>query len=107
MSSRNHYEVFENESELHRMHGVIHPMYNELYQFKDFMHVARIINPAICDGAFDRRPCERKLKYIGEEHSHFVNGEEYDAIDFNGATYSIKDYTEKSGKVIGFAFFLN
>jgi hypothetical protein len=71
------------------------------------------------DGAFERRPCRRKLQYIGydgwpeptrsemnaEGHGYFVPGEIYHSYDFNGSTYSIEGYTDVGGKVIGYAYF--
>jgi len=69
--------------------------------------------------AFERRPCRRRLQYIGydgwpeptrsemnaEEHGYFVPGEIYQSYDFNGSTYSIEGYTDVGGKVIGYAYF--
>ena len=69
--------------------------------------------------AFERRPCRRRLQYIGyggwpeptrsemnaEGHGYFVPGEIYQSCDFNGSTYSIEGYTDVVGKVIGYAYF--
>ena len=71
------------------------------------------------DGASERRPCRRTLRYIGFDgwpeptrsemnakgHGNFVRGEIYHSCDFNGATYSIEGYTDAGGKVIGCAYF--
>jgi len=32
------------------------------------MEVAKLINPELCEGAFERRPCRRKLRYIGYDN---------------------------------------
>jgi hypothetical protein len=83
--------------------------------WNDFMAVARVINPALCDHAFERRPCERTLRYIGHEDFEepvrseqpdlegFVHGHIYHSIDFNGATYTLRGKAGES--LIGCAYF--
>lgn len=81
--------------------------------------VRRIIAHFVPDfvaGLFDIRPCERRLRYIGncclEDPSFygeavddfFKVGEVYDSIDYNGGTYSIKGY-ENGNSRIGSAYF--
>jgi hypothetical protein len=55
--------------------------------------------------AFRRKPCIRLLRYLGYETSSddfFKHCEIYESIDFNGATYSIKGYSDTvGGRVIG------
>ena len=83
-----------------------------LYKWKDFMAVAGVLNPSLCEVAFNRRPCARKLRYIGHDHfdepfrsdkptGPFIYGNIYHSIDFNGATYTIKE----TGDCIGAAYF--
>ncbi|HNY50059.1 MAG TPA: hypothetical protein PLV50_06915 [Smithella sp.] len=106
-----HMKGFEKEAALQEMHR--HPeVRKRLYKRGDFMAVARVINPGLCEEAFERRPCERKLRYIGfdnfdesvrsemRDEAH-IYGNIYHSIDFNGATYTIKE----TGAVIGSAYF--
>lgn len=104
-----HMKGFENEAALANMHG--HPQVSSrLYFRNDFMAVARIVNPDLCFGAFERRSCVRRLRYIGHEnheHGHncrkqnYIYGEIYNSVDFNGATYLIKE----TGRIVGMAYF--
>lgn len=106
-----HMEGFEKEQALIEMRG--HPEVKaRLYKWKDFMAVAKVINPSLCEGAFKRRPCERKLRFIGfdnfeepfrseETVESYIYGNIYHSIDFNGGTYTIKE----TGDWIGSAFF--
>jgi len=106
-----HMKGFEKERFLKEMH--IHPdVMNRLYKWTDFMAVAKVLVPHLCEGAFERRLCERKLRYIGfdnfdesvrsemRDEAH-IYGNIYRSIDFNGATYTIKE----TGAVIGSAYF--
>jgi len=116
----NHDEGFEKEAKLRSIHAQVLEIQEALYQWKKFMDVAKLINPELCEGAFERRPCRRKLRYIGydnwpeptrsemnaEGHDHFAHGEIYYSTDFNGATYSIEGCSENNNeRVIGFAYF--
>lgn len=106
-----HMEGFEKEATLARMHS--HPgVSKRLYKRGDFMAVARVLNPDLCKGAFERRPCERTLRYIGydnfeepcrskEPTEPYVYGNIYHSTDFNGGTYTIKE----TGRVTGMAYF--
>lgn len=120
MTICDHDEGFEKEAKLRSIHAQVLEIQEALYKWKKFMEVARLINPELCEGAFARRQCVRKLRYIGydnwpeptrsemnaEGHDHFAHGEIYYSKDFNGATYSIEGYSEKNkGRVIGCAFF--
>lgn len=84
-----HYESFEKEAKLMRLHSQV---ISYLYKWKDFMAVARALNPDLCTDAFERKPCKRRLTYIGEAHEFFINGNVYDSLTFNGATYTIDGY---------------
>ena len=106
-----HMKGFEKEDALRKMHGDPE-VRARLYQRKDFMTVARVINPSLCEGAFERRPCERKLRYIGHDNfdepfrsekptGPLIYGNIYHSIDFNGGTYTIKE----TGDCIGAAYF--
>ncbi len=54
--------------------------------------------PDFFDTSFQSKPCNRKLKYLGEEkNDFFIKGEVYESIDFTGATYSIKGYDGRIG----------
>lgn len=104
-----HMKGFEKEAALANMHGHSQ-VSSRLYFLNDFMAVARVINPELCRGAFERRSCVRRLRYIGHEsyeHDHncrkqnYIYGEIYNSFDFNGATYSIKE----TGMITGMAYF--
>ena len=107
-----HQDSFEKERKFHQILGNAcreNPIIKARTVKKIIAHVA----PDFLDGLFEPRPCLRRLKYIGcgcedIECSHgpefFKMGEIYESFDFNGATYSIKEY--KDGKRrIGFAYF--
>lgn len=118
MKIGNHDEGFEREVKLKQLYIKAREAQEALYQWADFMEVARLVNPELCDGVFERRPCIRRLRYIGydnwpepirselnaDAHTYFIHGEIYYSTDFNGATYSIKGYSD-SGKVIGCSYF--
>jgi hypothetical protein len=82
-------------------------------KWQDFMAVTRKINPELCERAFERKPCKRKLRYIGydnfsevteaekTEKEGLVYGNIYESVDFDGATYTIRE----TGTVIGMAYF--
>lgn len=118
--SDSHDEGFAQEARLKAIYAQVTQVQEHLTPWGDFMAVARLINPELCTGAFERRPCRRQLRYIGyadwpeptrsemnaERHDHFVHGEIYTSTDFNGATYSIAGWSEgEGGRVIGSAYF--
>lgn len=120
MNIGDHDEGFEKEACLREMHNQVSQIQDALDQWGKFMEIARIINPELCEGAFARRSCRRKLRYIGydnwpeptrsemnaEGHDHFAHGEIYYSTDFNGATYSIEGWSENNnGRVIGYVYF--
>ncbi len=107
-----HMKGFEKEATLGSMFS--HPdIRGRFVKYRDFMAVAHVINPELCERAFERRPCERTLRYIGFEDfdeparsqepdaEGFVRGNQYHSIDCNGATYTIKE----TGTVIGMVYF--
>lgn len=98
-----HYEGYEAARRLHEM----------LAQFNSFKEVKAHVGEDLANEAFERKPCVRTLRYIGEEgletdglyaSDFFVKGKLYRSIDFNGATYSIAGYQDGK-RVIGFAYF--
>lgn len=117
----NHEEGFKKEEKLRDIHSAVTEINEHLYQWRDFMSVAELINPELCAGAYERRPCRRKLRYIGgdkwpepqrseinaEGDPHFVHGGIYYSVDFNGATYSIEGYRSDTDKprFIGLVYF--
>ena len=120
MTIGNHDEGFEKEAKLRAIHAQVAHIQDSLYQWATFMEVARLIHPGLCEGAFTRRPCRRKLRYIGHDnwpepirselnaqnHRHFVQGDIYYSTDFNGATYSIEGWSEREcGRATGCAYF--
>jgi hypothetical protein len=94
----NHMDGFEKEDRLQRL--FLDPVVrSRLHRWADFLAVARILSPDLTDRAFERRPCNRTLRFAGDATiaSELVTGELYHALDFNGATYTIKE----TGTVIG------
>ncbi|QOX78234.1 hypothetical protein FY034_04545 [Trichlorobacter lovleyi] len=87
-------EDFENEASLMELHTQV---MDYLYKWKDFMAVARIIRPDLCANVFERRPCRRKLEYIGDHHNFFVKDNIYKSTTFNGATYTFEGYERATG----------
>ena len=120
MNIGNHDEGFEKEARLREIFSQVQEVQEALYMWKKFMEVARLINPELCEGAYVRRPCRRRLRYIGydswpeptrsemneEGHNYFVHCGIYYSTDFNGATYSIEGWSEsESGRVTGCVYF--
>src|ERR1039458_1901918 len=106
MTIENHMEKFEKEEKIKLLWNEVKET-GLLYYWKDFETVAGILIPEIIDGAFERRPCRRKLRYLGEDDPSLVKGNIYHSIDFNGATYTlegIEGYSDGE-KIIGCAYF--
>ncbi len=104
-----HMKGFEKEAALANMH-CHSQVSSRLYFRNDFMAVARVVNPELCRCTFERRSCVRRLRYIGQEnfeHDYngrkrpYVYGDIYNSVDFNGATYSIRE----TGMITGMAYF--
>ena len=87
-------------------------------KYRDFRPIVQILNPSLLEGLHLRRPCVRKLKYIGyadfpdlteeerakeESESRFIVGNLYESKDFNGGTYTIAVNGHEA--VIGSAYF--
>lgn len=121
MNDDAHMKGFEKEDRLRSIWSQVNEIQPSLYMWKDFIDVARWINPDLCARAFERRTCRRTLRYVGhvnwpepdrtqldqepkESDLPLIIGKVYEAIDFNGATYSIK-VTEGEPKVIGCVYF--
>jgi len=121
MAIGNHNERFEKEEEFNEIYSKVIKINPSLYMMRDFENVVRLINPKLLEGLFEKRPCIRKLRYIGhddwpepirtemkdEQHDYFVYGEIYYSVDFTGATYSFEGYVDDEGKPkrIGCAYF--
>lgn len=76
-----------------------------------FCKIVCSVAPDLMRDIFKIRPFERKLRYVGYRHAetpaekhyrHLTQGQIYEAIDYNGGSYSIKGY---EGKRFGSAFF--
>ena len=115
-----HEEGFVKEAKLRSLHAEVSQRQEALYPWDRFMEAARLINPELCAGAFARKPCRRKLRYIGGDswpeptrsemnaagHDYFVHGEIYYSTDFNGSTYSIEGGTDRdNARGTGCAYF--
>jgi ankyrin repeat protein len=62
-------------------------------------HIIAHFAPEFLKGLFERRPCVRKLRYVGcgcaeqpcpHGNPDFVQGQVYESIDFNGGTYTVR-----------------
>jgi ankyrin repeat protein len=62
-------------------------------------HIIAHFAPEFLKGLFERRPCARKLRYVGcgcaeqpcpHGNPDFVQGQVYESIDFNGGTYTVR-----------------
>lgn len=104
MSTRDHYEGFEEEEKFQTVLGLaIRDC--PIIMARTVKNIIAHYQPEIVENLFEIRKCERRLRYIGcgceeKECSHgpdfFEHGKIYESIDFSGATYSIKGY--KNGK---------
>ncbi|QXE87356.1 ATP-binding protein [Geomonas nitrogeniifigens] len=108
-----HQEGFEKEERLDEAYTKVAEFGGDLREYRKFKEVAAILNPELCNGAFTKRPCRRKLRYIGEDNfpeverlekisdasDFFVYGAIYYSVDFNGATYAIEGYPRRIGRV--------
>lgn len=87
-------------------------------KFRDFRPVVEMLNPSLLEELFLRKPCVRKLKYIGysnfpdlpeegnkeaDSKSEFIRRNVYMSKDFNGGTYTIN--VGGSDIVIGSSYF--
>lgn len=72
------------------------------------------LHPIMNRTVYNRRPCRRKLRYLGrywapeieDDESYFKVGEIYSSKTFNSGTYTIEGYaTEDGDKLIGYGYF--
>jgi len=106
-----HMVGFEKEALLRQIYS--NPLIHDRFpQWCDFIEMAKIMNPDLSKGAFEPRPCRRKLRYIGYDSwseserlmlmqedgdDFFVYGESSDSITFNGATYTVEGRERRIG----------
>lgn len=107
-----HYEGFERER---RLHLIIQKAVVEcpVIKARTVKRINAMVAPEFLEGLFEPRPCRRRLRYIGcgcEEpgclhgHAFFKMGQEYESINFTGATYAIDGCPPDTGR-IGAAYF--
>ncbi len=101
MSKDKHMIGFEKEEKINEAFLFLKEHCSSIQKIKILYQLLDKVNPSICADLFKRKPCERKLKYIGEDDNFFKKGEIYESITFNGGTYSIKGYD----RLIGSAYF--
>lgn len=90
MSNPDHQEGFENEAKFHRVLRYVN-MQNSKFNAKQLREILRVFNPELVDKLFQRRECNRRLVYIGDDSTRFTPGKIYTSTTFNGATYGITD----------------
>lgn len=88
MSNPDHQEGFENEAKFHRVLHYIN-MQNSKFNAKQLREILRVFNPELVDKLFQRRECNRRLVYNGDNSTQFTPGKIYTSTTFNGATYEI------------------
>ena len=112
MGIHNHYEGFEEEEKFHMVLGIA-SRDCPVIMARSVKNIIAHYQPELVERLFEIKKCERRLRYIGcgceeKECPHgpglFEHGKIYESIDFNGATYSIKNY-EAGEKRIGFVYF--
>ena len=107
---KDHWEGFETER---LFHDILSEMEREgvCLKAKHLRRIIELVNPGFIKGLFVRRRCVRSLKYKGwcrseeelecESDAHFKVGAMYESVDFNGGTYTIKEYD----RLIGAGYF--
>lgn len=101
MEKDKHMIGFEKEEKLNKAFQFLREQWPVVKKIKVLYQLLDKVNPNICVGLFERRPCVRMLKYIGEVHYFFKKGDIYESIDFNGGTYTISGYD----RLIGSSYF--
>lgn len=101
MSKDKHMIGFEKEEKLNVAFQFLREHCPAIQKIQILYQLLDKVNPNFCIDLFKRRPCERKLKYIGEVNDFFKKRKIYESITFNGGTYTIKGYD----RIIGSAFF--
>ena len=116
MSFDEHMQGFEKEQHLHELFGEVGERFPSLYKWKDFEWIVNLLHPELLDGAFERRECKRRLRYIGHVNfdlteqekaelnakARFKVGEIYTSVTFNGATYTIEGFEERCSGCVYF-----
>lgn len=82
--------AFESEAKFHEALGYLCERYTG-FKAKDLKHVLGITSPNFMDGLFERIVLVRDLRYIEDSSGKFTQGEIYESMTFNGATYEIID----------------
>jgi hypothetical protein len=97
-----HMDGFEKEGQLQTLFAD-QEVRSRVHRWPDFLAVAGVLRPDLTVGAFERRPCQRALRFTGEATSatEFTVGNLYHSLDFNGATYTIAE----TGTLIGYSHF--
>lgn len=107
---RDHMESFQREEAFGRLAGEI-LQHKPEFRFRALTEALRAIAPEFAASLFVRRPCRRKLCYVGctwspsepaSDDAFFKLGEIYIATSFNGGTYEIEGYV---GRIVGCAYF--
>lgn len=102
-----HYKGFEKERQFHIILGLA-LRDCPILQARTVKAIIGHVATDFLEGLFERRPCVRKLKYIGcgcEESvcphgaGFFKIGKVYESIDFTGATYTIKGYKNDMARI--------
>lgn len=110
MTIDSHMKGFEKENTFRELFGDIHEYYPDL-KWQQLISAIEKIAPLYSEALGARRPCIRKLRYIGRtwcpetpptSDDFFKLGQVCESATFNGATYTIEEYGERP---IGFAYF--
>jgi len=105
-----HMKGFEKEKAFRELFGDICEYYPDL-KWHQLHSAIEKIAPLYIEALGARRPCIRKLRYIGctwcpemppDSDEFFKLGKVYVSATFNGATYTIEEYGERP---IGSAYF--
>ncbi|PKN19282.1 MAG: hypothetical protein CVU71_07170 [Deltaproteobacteria bacterium HGW-Deltaproteobacteria-6] len=113
MSFENHYEGFAKEK---KFNLILAQSLCEcpVLQARTVKRIIAHVDEGFVKDLFKRRPCIRRLVYIGcgcvefpcphGDSKYFKEGEIYTSIDFNGGTYTIEGYEDGKTR-IGSAYF--
>lgn len=99
-----HWNGFEKERIFHQMLDSI-ALLSGSKAYDILMSIIQTINPEWAEGLFETRPCERRLRYVGNNRNSmnfygsefFVVGKEYKSLTFNGGSYTILGYPSNIG----------
>lgn len=101
MSKDKHMVGFEREEKFNDAFHFLNEQCPAIQKVKILYQLLDKVDPDIRVGLFKRRPCTRKLEYIGDDHEFFKKGNIYESVDFNGGTYTICGYD----RLIGCSYF--